>query len=80
MKITGEVMVKSKFALLVMTSLIASCVAAETPLEANIKKALLPYLGEGAKIDSIRAVGVADLYEVRAGGDIRSTTPRPCRT
>ncbi|MES2018536.1 MAG: DsbC family protein [Pseudomonadota bacterium] len=63
-------MVKSKFALLVMTSLIASCNAAETPAEAKIKKALLPFLGEGAKIDSIRDTGVAGLYEVRANGDI----------
>jgi thiol:disulfide interchange protein DsbC len=63
-------MVKSKFALLVMTSLIASCVAAETPVEANIKKVLEPRLGEGAKIESIRETGVAGLYEVRAAGDI----------
>jgi thiol:disulfide interchange protein DsbC len=66
-------MVKSKLALLVLTSMIASCVAAEPPVEANIKKALEPFLGEGAKIESIRPIGVADLYEVRANGDILYT-------
>jgi thiol:disulfide interchange protein DsbC len=67
---TGEVMVKNKLALLVMTGLITSCVAAETPVEATIKKMLEPRLGEGAKIESVREVGIAGLYEVRAGGDI----------
>ena len=67
---TGEVMVKSKLALLVMTGLIASCVAAEPPIEANIKKALEPRLGDGAKIESIKETAFAGLYEVRAGGDI----------
>jgi thiol:disulfide interchange protein DsbC len=63
-------MVKSKLALLVLTSMIASCVAAETPVEANIKKVLEPRLGEGAKIESIKETAFAGLYEVRAGGDI----------
>ena len=67
---TGEVMVKSKYALLVMTSLIASCVAAETPIEANIKKVLEPRLGEGAKIESVKKTDIAGLYEVRTGGNI----------
>ena len=62
-------MVKSKLALLVLTGLIASCVAAETPVEAVIKKNLEPRLGEGAKIESVKET-VAGLYEVRAGGDI----------
>ena len=62
-------MVKSKLALLVLTGLIASCVAAETPVEAIIKKNLEPRLGEGAKIESVKET-VAGLYEVRAGGDI----------
>jgi len=66
---TGEVMVKSKLAMLVLTGLIASCVAAETPIEAVIKKNLEPRLGEGAKIESVKET-VAGLYEVRAGGDI----------
>ncbi len=70
---TGEVMVKTKLALLVMTGLIASCVAAETPVEANIKKMLEPRLGEGAKIESVKEMGIAGLYEVRAGGDILYT-------
>lgn len=69
MNTTGEVMVKSKVALLVMAGLMASCVNAETPVEANLKKALEPRLGEGAKIESIKET-VAGLYEVRAGGDI----------
>jgi len=64
-------MVKTKLALLILaTGLIASCVAAENPVEANIKKQLEPRLGEGAKIESVKETAVAGLYEVRAGGDI----------
>jgi len=64
-------MVKSKFALLVaMASLIASCTAAENPIEATIKKNLEPRLGDGAKIESVKETPYAGLYEVRAGGDI----------
>ena len=63
-------MVKNKLALLVMTGLITSCFAAETSVEANIKKVLEPRLGDGAKIESIKESPVPGLYEVRAGGDI----------
>ncbi len=66
-------MYKSKLALLVMTGLMASCVGAETPVEANIKKAIEPHLGEGVKIDAVRATPYAGLYEIQAGGDILYT-------
>lgn len=66
-------MLKSKFALLVMAGLIASCVGAETPVEANIKKVIEPRLGEGVKIDSVKETPYAGLYEIRAAGDILYT-------
>src|SRR4051812_12993403 len=66
-------MLKTKLALLAATALIASCVNAETTLEANIKKALEPRLGDGAKIESVRETPYAGLYEVRVGGDILYT-------
>ncbi len=66
-------MFKSKFALLVMAGLIASCVGAETPVEANIKKVIEPRLGEGVKIDSVKETPYAGLYEIRAAGDILYT-------
>jgi thiol:disulfide interchange protein DsbC len=65
-------MVKSKLAVLLATGLIASCVGAETPVEANIKKALEPRLG-GAKIEAIKETPYAGLYEVRVAGDILYT-------
>jgi thiol:disulfide interchange protein DsbC len=70
MNTTGEVMVKSKLALLVMMGLIVSCSAAEPSVEATIKKMLEPRLGDGAKIESVTATPYGGLYEVRAGGDI----------
>jgi thiol:disulfide interchange protein DsbC len=66
-------MFKSKLTLLAATVLIASCVNAETTLEANIKKALEPRLGDGAKIESVKETPYAGLYEVRVGGDILYT-------
>ena len=63
-------MVKNKLALLVLTGLVASCVAAEPPIEATIKKLIEPRLGEGVKVDSVKETPYAGLYEVRAGGDI----------
>jgi thiol:disulfide interchange protein DsbC len=65
-------MFKRKLALLLATSLIASCVGAETSVEANIKKAIEPRLG-GAKIESVRETPYAGLYEVRVAGDILYT-------
>jgi thiol:disulfide interchange protein DsbC len=65
-------MVKSKLAVLLATGLIASCVGAETPVEATIKKALEPRLG-GAKIESVKETPYAGLYEVRVAGDILYT-------
>lgn len=64
---------KSKIAVLLLTGLIASCVGAETPVEATIKKALEPRLGEGVKIESIKETPYAGLYEIRAAGDILYT-------
>jgi thiol:disulfide interchange protein DsbC len=65
-------MVKTKFAVLLATGLLASCVGAETPVEANIKKALEPRLG-GAKIESVKQTPYGGLYEVRVAGDILYT-------
>ena len=64
---------KSKIALLLLSGLMMSCVGAETPTEANIKKLIEPRLGEGAKVDSIKETPYAGLYEVRTGGDILYT-------
>jgi len=64
---------KTKLALVAATAMIASCVNAQTSLEASIKKALEPRLGEGAKIESVRETPYAGLYEVRVGGDILYT-------
>jgi len=72
-KVTGEVMGKSKFVLLLLSVLMASCVNAETPVEANIKKVLEPRLGQGVKIESVKETPYAGLYEVRAAGDILYT-------
>lgn len=66
-------MQKSKIALLLLTGLIAACAGAETPLEANIKKAVEPRLGNGVKVDSVKETPYGGLYEVRAGGDILYT-------
>jgi thiol:disulfide interchange protein DsbC len=65
-------MLKRKLAVLLATGLIASCVGAETTVEANIKKAVEPHLG-GAKIDSVRETPYAGLYELRVAGDILYT-------
>ncbi|MGZ8290776.1 MAG: DsbC family protein [Telluria sp.] len=63
-------MVKTKLALLMMSGVMASCVNAETPVEANIKKIIEPRLGGGVKIESVKATPYSGLYEIRAGGDI----------
>ncbi|MET3134872.1 thiol:disulfide interchange protein DsbC [Oxalobacteraceae bacterium GrIS 1.11] len=63
-------MKKSKIALLLLSGLMMSCVGAETPLEATIKKLIEPRLGEGAKVESVKETPYAGLYEVRTGGDI----------
>ena len=63
----------SKIALLLLTGLMAACVGAETPVEANIRKLIEPRLGEGVKIESIRETPYAGLYENRANGDILYT-------
>jgi thiol:disulfide interchange protein DsbC len=65
-------MFKTKLAVLLATGLIASCVEAETPVEANIKKMIEPRLG-GAKIESIKETPYGGLYELRVAGDILYT-------
>jgi thiol:disulfide interchange protein DsbC len=65
-------MLKRKLAVLLATGLIASCVGAETTVEANIKKAIEPRLG-GAKIEAVHETPYAGLYEVRVAGDILYT-------
>ena len=63
-------MVKNKLALLVLTGLVASCVAAEPPIEATIKKLIEPRLGEDAKIDSVTKTPYGGLFEIRTGSDV----------
>lgn len=63
-------MVKSKLALVLVTGLVTSCVNAETPVEATLKKLIEPRLGDGVKVESVRETPYSGLYEVRAGGDI----------
>jgi thiol:disulfide interchange protein DsbC len=64
---------KTKLALLLATGLIASCVGAETTVEAEIRKAVEPRLGQGVKVDSVKKTPYAELYEIRVGGDILYT-------
>ncbi len=64
---------KSKFALLALSALMASCVNAENAVEANIKKLIEPRLGEGVKVDSVKETPYGGLYEIKAGGEILYT-------
>jgi thiol:disulfide interchange protein DsbC len=64
---------KSKTVLLLLSALVASCVGAETPTEATIKKLIEPRLGEGVKVDSVRETPYGGLYEIRVAGDILYT-------
>lgn len=66
-------MKKSKLALVLLSALMASCVGAETPTEASIKKLVEPRLGDGSKIDSVKETPYGGLYEIRVGGDILYT-------
>jgi thiol:disulfide interchange protein DsbC len=61
-----------KLALLLATGLVTSCVGAENPVEAGIRKAVEPRLG-GAKIEAIKETPYGGLYELRVGGDILYT-------
>ena len=61
---------KTKVLLALLSMSMISCVGAETPTEANIKKLIEPRLGEGAKVESIKETPYSGLYEVRTGGDI----------
>src|ERR1700712_3635874 len=55
---------KTKFAVLLATGLITSCVGAQNSVEATIKKNIEPRLG-GAKIESIKETPYGGLYELR---------------
>ncbi len=67
-------MKKSKFVLLLLSVLMASCGQAQTsPTEEEIKKLVEPRLGEGVKVDSVKATPYAGLYEVRMGNEILYT-------
>ena len=60
-------------ALLLASGLIMSCVGAETPVEANIKKLIEPRLAGGAKVESVKETPYGGLFEVRVGGEILYT-------
>jgi len=64
---------KSKTVLLLLSVLMASCVGAETPTEESIKKLVEPRLGQGVKVESIKATPYGGLYEIRVGTDILYT-------
>jgi thiol:disulfide interchange protein DsbC len=64
---------KSKIALLLLSVLMASCVSAETPTEESIKKLVEPRLGQGVKVESVKATPYGGLYEIRVGSDILYT-------
>jgi thiol:disulfide interchange protein DsbC len=64
---------KSKAALLLASAMLMSCAGAENSVEENIRKAVEPRLGEGVKIDSVKATPYAGLYEIRVGDEIRYT-------
>ncbi|WP_373990403.1 DsbC family protein [Duganella sp. BuS-21] len=65
---------KSKFALLSLSVLMASCVGAQTPPSTEaIKKLIEPRLGVNVKVDSIKETPYSGLYEVRIGSDILYT-------
>jgi thiol:disulfide interchange protein DsbC len=71
--VIGEVMRKSKLALLLLSALMASCVGAETPPSTDaIKKLVEPRLGQNVKVDSIKETPYG-LYELRVGNDILYT-------
>ncbi len=70
---TGEVMLKHKVTMLATMALIASCVNAETAVEANLKKVVEPYLGKGVKIDTVSKTPYGELYEIRANNEILYT-------
>ncbi len=63
-------MLKRKITMLAAMGLIASCVNAETAIEATIKKTVEPHLGKGTKIDTVKKTPYADLYEIKANGEI----------
>ncbi|MEB0140807.1 MULTISPECIES: DsbC family protein [unclassified Undibacterium] len=57
----------------VLALALSGLVAAETPLEATVKKLVEPRLGEGVKVDSVTKTPYAGLYEVRIGSELLYT-------
>jgi thiol:disulfide interchange protein DsbC len=66
-------MKKLKLALVLLSTLIAGCVNAETPTEATIRKMVEPKLNGGAKIESIKETPYSGMYELKVGGEILYT-------
>lgn len=68
---------KSKLALVLLSVLMASCGNAQdaqkAPSEEEIRKLVEPRLGEGVKVDSVKATPYSGLYEIRMGNDILYT-------
>src|SRR3569623_936755 len=60
----------SKIAAALLLGRAALSTHAETPQDTAIRKAIAPWLGDGATIDSVTKTPYAGLYEVRVGGDI----------
>jgi len=66
-------MKKIKLALIAASVMLMSCAGAENTIEAKIRKAVEPKLGESVKIDSVRKTPYAGLYEIRVGNEVRYT-------
>jgi thiol:disulfide interchange protein DsbC len=67
----------SKLVLVLLSAMMASCGnaqdAAKAPSEEAIRKLVEPRLGEGVKVDSVKATPYGGLYEIRMGNDILYT-------
>ena len=66
-------MLKRKITMLAALGLIASCSNAQSPVEAHIKKSVEPHLGKGVKIDTVTKTPYAELYEIKANGEVLYT-------
>lgn len=62
-----------KHLLLVLGGMLLTGMAGAQNVEATIKKNIEGTLGDGAKVESIRKLGVLGLYEVQIGGDLLYT-------
>ncbi|AIY43959.1 Thiol:disulfide interchange protein DsbC [Collimonas arenae] len=59
-----------KSTLVLLCSLAATAVCAETVQEARVKKLIEPRMGANIKVDSVTKTPYAGLYEIRTNGDI----------